>query len=59
MGGVGGPPTLLVDDLGTAPLVARSVFLAAVGATFGATFLAVAELETFLVEVLGPDREYE
>ena len=56
---MGGPPTLLVDDLGTAPLVASSVFLEAVGATFGATFLVVAEPERLLLAVLGPDREWE
>ena len=34
IGGVGGPPTLLPEDFGTAPLEARSVFFGAVGVTF-------------------------
>ena len=50
---MGGPPTLLVEDFGTAPLVARSVFLAAVGVTF----LVLAELGAVLLAVLGPECE--
>ena len=34
IGGVGGPPTILPEDFGTAPLEARSVFFGAVGVTF-------------------------
>ena len=51
MGGVGGPPTLLVEDFGTAPLVPSSVFLGAAGVTF----LVLAELGAVLLEVLGPE----